>query len=217
MPSLRGAVNQAMAICWDEGYGYRLGGTARSHADGVDCSGLINRVLHDNGFSYPASHVGTKNMKSKLKAAGFKIKVVSSKAQLASLIQAGDIVVMNHYPVGEGGHTFIYMEDVEAYTDYRGYSANKDIVHKVKVEAASSRGETAQGDHRRGGTGAYWEVWVHAYYDLTNDYDPSDPNDEVYIAHWPGGLDGGGFGILTLKKLMDQNFGRTDNATTRLP
>ena len=191
MPSLRGAVEQAMRICWDEGYGYRLGGTARSHADGVDCSGLINRVLHDNGFKYPSSHVGTKNMKSKLKSAGFKIKVVSSKSQLASLIQPGDIVVMNHYPVGEGGHTFIYMEDVYAYTDYRAYSDNTGTVAKVKVEAASSRGETAQGDHRRNGTGAYWEVWTHAYYELCPDYDPSDPNDEVYIAHWPGGLDGG--------------------------
>lgn len=216
MPSLRGAVEQAMRICWDEGYGYRLGGTARSHADGVDCSGLINRVLHDNGFKYPSSHVGTKNMKSKLKSAGFKIKVVSSKSQLASLIQPGDIVVMNHYPVGEGGHTFIYMEDVYAYTDYRAYSANTGTVAKVKVEAASSRGETAQGDHRRNGTGAYWEVWTHAYYELCPDYDPSDPNDEVYIAHWPGGLDGGGFDILTFKHIADRNFGRKDVSATIL-
>ena len=216
MPSLRGAVEQAMRICWDEGYGYRLGGTARSHADGVDCSGLINRVLHDNGFKYPSSHVGTKNMKSKLKSAGFKIKVVSSKSQLASLIQPGDIVVMNHYPVGEGGHTFIYMEDVYAYTDYRAYSDNTGTVSKVKVEASSSRGETAQGDHRRNGTGAYWEVWTHAYYELCPDYDPSDPNDEVYIAHWPGGLDGDGFDILTLKHIADRNFGRKDVRATIL-
>lgn len=216
MPSLRGAVEQAMRICWDEGYGYRLGGTARSHADGVDCSGLINRVLHDNGFKYPSSHVGTKNMKSKLKSAGFKIKVVSSKSQLASLIQPGDIVVMNHYPVGQGGHTFIYMEDVYAYTDYRAYSDNTGTVAKVKVEAASSRGETADGDHRRNGTGAYWEVWTHAYYELCPDYDPSDPNDEVYIAHWPGGLDGDGFDILTLKHIADRNFGRKDARATIL-
>ena len=216
MPSLRGAVEQAMRICWDEGYGYRLGGTARSHADGVECSGMINRVLHDNGFKYPSSHVGTKNMKSKLKSAGFKIKVVSSKSQLASLIQPGDIVVMNHYPVGEGGHTFIYMEDVYAYTDYRAYSDNTGTVAKVKVEAASSRGETADGDHRRNGTGAYWEVWTHAYYELCPDYDPSDPNDEVYIAHWPGGLDGGGFDILTLKHIADRNFGRKDARATIL-
>lgn len=216
MASLRGAVNQAMQICWDEGYGYELGGTATSYANGVDCSGLINRVLHDNGFKYPGYHVGTKNMKSKLKSAGFKIKVVSSKSELASLIQPGDIVVMNHYPVGEGGHTFIYMEDVEAYTDYSANSAHKDIVHKVKVEASSSRGHTAQGDHRKNGTGAYWEVWVHAYYELCPDYDPSDPNDEVYIAHWPGGLDGDGFDILTLKHIMDRNFGRKDQGATIL-
>jgi len=37
---LTSAIDQAMAICWNEGYGYRLGGMALSYADGVDCSGL---------------------------------------------------------------------------------------------------------------------------------------------------------------------------------
>ena len=36
---LNAAIDQAMAICWDEGYGYNLGGMAQSHAAGVDCSG----------------------------------------------------------------------------------------------------------------------------------------------------------------------------------
>ena len=42
---LNAAIDQAMAICWDEDYGYRLGGMALSYADGVDCSGLVGRVL----------------------------------------------------------------------------------------------------------------------------------------------------------------------------
>ena len=36
---LNAAIDQAMAICWDEGFGYNLGGMAQSHAAGVDCSG----------------------------------------------------------------------------------------------------------------------------------------------------------------------------------
>ena len=68
---LNAAIDQAMAICWDEGYGYRLGGMALSHADGVDCSGLVGRVLHDNGFGYPSYHVGTINMGPYLIASGF--------------------------------------------------------------------------------------------------------------------------------------------------
>ena len=41
MPNLRAAIEQAIDICWDEGYGYNLGGMARSYAEGVDCSGLV--------------------------------------------------------------------------------------------------------------------------------------------------------------------------------
>ena len=202
MGNLRAAVNQAMAICWDEGYGYNLGGTATSHANGVDCSGLINRVLHDNGFDYPASHVGTKYMESYLRTAGFNIINVTSLSWLNNNIKPGDIVVMNHYPIGEGGHTFIYMENIRAYTDYSADSDHIGTVSRAKVEAASSRGETSQGDHKKNGTGAYWEVWCHAYYELCPGYDPTDPNDEIYIARWPGGLED----IFILKRIRDGQF-----------
>ena len=57
---------------------------------------------------------------------------------------------------------------------------------------------------------------LSVYYELCPDYDPSDPNDEVYIAHWPGGLDGDGFDILTMKHIMDRNFGRKDYSATIL-
>ena len=99
---------------------------------------------------------------------------------------------------------------VLAYTDYTGDYDTTGIVHKVKVEAASSRGETASGDHRKNGTGAYWEVWVHAYWELVTGYSFSDPNDEIYIAHWPGGM--GHIGnLLFWKRVRDIQFKRKFN------
>ena len=179
---LTGAIDQAMAICWNEGFGYRLGGMALSYADGVDCSGLVGRVLHDNGFNYPSYHVGTINMGPALINAGFTEYQYTNTFQLES----GDIVVMNHLDM-TGGHTFFYVEDIKAYTDPYADSANTGIVHKAKVEASSSRGHTAQGDHRKNGNGAYWEVWCHAYAVLINGYDWTDPGDTVRVYRYPGG------------------------------
>ena len=173
---LTSAIDQAMAICWDEGYGYNLGGMAQSHAAGVDCSGLIGRVLHDNGFNYPSYHVGTINMGPALIAAGFTEYNYSSNFAM----QSGDIVVMNHLDM-TGGHTFFYVEDIRAYTDPSADSANIGIVHRAKVEASSTRGHTAAGDHRKNGNGAYWEVWCHAYSVLINGYDWTDPGDTVRV------------------------------------
>lgn len=179
---LNAAIDQAMAICWNEGYGYNLGGMAHSYADGVDCSGLVGRVLHDNGFNYPSYHVGTINMGPALISAGFTEYNYTSSFQM----QSGDIVVMNHLDM-TGGHTFFYVEDIRAYTDPYADSANIGIVHKAKVEASSSRGHTAQGDHRKNGNGAYWEVWCHAYAVLINGYDWTDPGDTVRVYRYPGG------------------------------
>ena len=179
---LNAAIDQAMAICWNEGYGYNLGGMAHSYADGVDCSGLVGRVLHDNGFNYPSYHVGTINMGPALISAGFTEYNYTSSFQM----QSGDIVVMNHLDM-TGGHTFFYVEDIRAYTDPYADSANIGIVHKAKVEASSSRGHTAQGDHRKNGNGAYWEVWCHAYSVLINGYDWTDPGDTVRVYRYPGG------------------------------
>ena len=106
---LNAAIDQAMAICWDEGYGYNLGGMAQSHAAGVDCSGLVGRVLHDNGFNYPSYHVGTINMGPYLIAAGFTEYNYTSSFQMES----GDIMVLNHLDM-TGGHTFFYVEDIRA-------------------------------------------------------------------------------------------------------
>ena len=180
--NLTDAIDQAMSICWDEGYGYRLGGMALSHADGVDCSGLVGRVLHDNGFNYPAYHVGTINMGPALITAGFTEHQYTSNFQMMS----GDIVVMNHLDM-TGGHTFFYVEDIRAYTDPGADSANIGTVHKAKVEASSTRGHTSQGDHKKNGNGAYWEVWCHAYSVLINGYDWTDPGDSVKVYRYPGG------------------------------
>ena len=147
---LTSAIDQAISICWDEGYGYRLGGMALSYADGVDCSGLVGRVLYDNGFNYPSYHVGTINMGTALVNAGFTEYSYTSSFQM----QSGDIVVMNHLDMS-GGHTFFYVEDITAYTNANADTANTGLVHNVKVEASSTRGHTAQGDHRKNGTGAY--------------------------------------------------------------
>ena len=197
---LNAAIDQAMEICWDEGYGYRLGGMALSHADGVDCSGLVGRVLHDNGFNYPSYHVGTINMGPALISAGFTEHNYTSNFA----IQSGDIVVMNHLDM-TGGHTFFYVEDIRAYTDPGADSANIGIVHKAKVEASSTRGHTAQGDHRKNGNGAYWEVWCHAYSVLINGYDWTDPGDSVKVYRYPGGYTGGSlykYGALFLYQLL---------------
>ena len=197
---LNAAIDQAMEICWDEGYGYRLGGMALSHADGVDCSGLVGRVLHDNGFNYPSYHVGTINMGPALISAGFTEYQYTSSFQM----QSGDIVVMNHLDM-TGGHTFFYVEDIRAYTDSSADSANIGIVHNAKVEASSTRGHTAQGDHRKNGNGAYWEVWCHAYSILINGYDWTDPGDSVKVYRYPGGYTGGSlykYGALFLYQLL---------------
>ena len=200
---LNAAIDQAMAICWDEGYGYNLGGMAQSHAAGVDCSGLVGRVLHDNGFNYPSYHVGTINMGPALIAAGFTEYNYTSSFQM----QSGDVVVMNHLDM-TGGHTFFYVEDIRAYTDPSADSANIGTVHRAKVEASSTRGHTAAGDHRKNGNGAYWEVWCHAYSVLINGYDWTDPGDTVRVYRYPGGYTGGSlykYGALFLYHLLFRN------------
>ena len=200
---LNAAIDQAMTICWDEGYGYNLGGMAQSHAAGVDCSGLVGRVLHDNGFNYPSYHVGTINMGPALIAAGFTEYNYTSSFQM----QSGDIVVMNHLDM-TGGHTFFYVEDIRAYTDPSADSANIGIVHRAKVEASSTRGHTAAGDHRKNGNGAYWEVWCHAYSVLINGYDWTDPGDTVRVYRYPGGYTGGSlykYGAMFLYHLLFRN------------
>ena len=207
-PSLRDAVNEAQRMCWDESIGYTFGGDGNPDSNGYDCSAFVLRCLYRAGFNVPSHRVGTAYMKSYLKTAGFNILYPRTDAQCNQMVEPGDIIVMNHLN-GSGGHTFFYMEDIRAYTDYQAYSDNIGIVHHVRVEAQSSRGNTNRGDSRRNGTGAYWEVWCHAYWSLIYGYDPADPGDEVYIARWPWGLDDKD-DLFLLKRIRDGQFNLDD-------
>ena len=219
--NLNDFISRAMAYCWDESHGYTNGGMG--YPD-FDCSGFIGRCLYEAGFNYPSYHVGTMNMDDNpmssmntLGAAGFQLIHVTDLNNIPSL-QHGDIFVLNSYTSdwqANGGHTFIYCEDITAYTDYSAYSDNIGTVAHAKVEASSSRGETASGDHRRDGTGAYWEVWCHAYWELVDShYDPQDPdyNNYVTIARWDSNdplKD-----ILFMKRIRDGQF-NNDNWTNK--
>lgn len=184
--NLNGALAQAQSICWDEGYGYTLGGTAASHADGVDCSGLVWRCLKENGFDMPTTRFGTSQEGAILVNAGFTEIPYSS----SYVPKHGDIVVMNHYVGGSvtHGHTTFICENITAYTDASADSANTAVIPLAKVEASSSRGHTAQGDSKKNGTGAYWEVWCHKYNNLFQPYDPGTGDgyltSEVFIYRW---------------------------------
>lgn len=207
MPSLRNAINRAIQYTWDESHGYEWGGMG---SPDFDCSGFVGRCLYEAGFNYPSGHVGTWDMTSlgdnRLQLAGFiELRYTTHDPVILS---KGDIVVLNHTPLGAGGHTFFYMENIRAYTDPSARSNNIDIVQKVKVEASSTRTSGYQypdpgtqpgdvnnpatpGDYPRNGTGAYWEVWTHAYNEpFYYGYDPApNSSDYIHVYKWPGGYD----------------------------
>lgn len=170
------ALSLAQQICWDEGYGYRLGGHAASYSDGVDCGGLVFHCLHHAGYNVADTSPGTSNMGAILRGIGFTEIPYSA----TYVPKHGDIVVMN--TTGHGHTTFI-CENIRAYTDPGADSANIGVIPLAKVEASSSRGHTSQGDSKKNGTGAYWEVWCHKYNNL---YDPDTYSpSEVFIYRDP--------------------------------
>lgn len=196
MPNLSTALNLAQSYTWDQTHGYTYGGMG--YPD-FDCSGFVGRCLYEAGFNYPSYHVGTMDMDdnpmSSLNAlgnAGFQLIHVTDLNNIPTL-QHGDIVVLNSFYLdwtGRNGHTFFYAENIRAYTDPDADSDNIGIVSRAKIEASIDRGNPNPGDSRKDGTGAYWEVWTHAYYTLISSfYDPQDPNynNFVTIARWPGG------------------------------
>lgn len=219
MPSgdLTRALQIAQAYTWDQRHGYRNGGMGdASSSYDFDCSGFVERCLHEAGFSYSGwpLHVGTMDMddnpmssRNSLGNAGFQLIHVTDLNNIPQLMH-GDIIVMNSYNPdwsGAGGHTFFYAENIYAYTDPNADSDAGGIVSRAKIEASSSRGNTNPGDSRKNGTGAYWEVWTHAYSTLIpNAYDPQSQSHHNYvtIARWPGGaIDSGVLGALLLFKL----------------
>lgn len=172
------ALALAQSICWDEGYGYRIGGHAASYADGVDCGGLVFHCLHDAGYNVSDTSPGVRNMPSILTGIGFNgFQYTGNVYDL----KHGDIITMVHYSGGTvtAGHTCFICENITAYSDPNANSDATAIIPMAKVEASSTRGHSGQGDSRKNGTGAYWEVWCHKFnsvYDSST-YDPGD----VYV------------------------------------
>ncbi len=168
------ALTLAQSICWDEGYGYRLGGHAASYSDGVDCGGLVFHCLHNAGYNVSDTSPGVSNMPSILTSIGF---VGTQYSGNVSDLKHGDIITMiNHSNGQNAGHTCFIAENVNAYTDYSATSAATGVIPIAKIEASSSRGQTTAGDSRKSGTGAYWEVWCHAFHNVydTETYEPSN-------------------------------------------
>lgn len=176
MANIFDAIDKAMAICWDERYGYNWGGHCASFTDGCDCGGLIFHCLNAVGFpGIPDTSPGVHNMYPYLLNAGFT-EVPYNRNTFVP--KDGDIITMYNPNVSPHlGHAFFYTEKVRAYTDYTAVSNNIGIVNHVKVEASSDRGHSAPGDSTNGANGAYWEVWVHAYYNLIDH--SSYPNDNM--------------------------------------
>lgn len=183
MAMMDDALSLAQSICWDEGYGYRLGGHAASHSDGVDCGGLVFHCLNAAGYGVSDTSPGVSNMPSILTNIGF---VGTQYSGNVSDLEHGDIITMVHRSGGSvvAGHTCFIAKDIQAYTDSSANSDATGVISLAKVEASSSRGHTANGDSRKNGTGAYWEVWCHAFNNVydTSTYDPSD----VYVWRDPG-------------------------------
>lgn len=177
------ALALAQSICWNEGYGYRIGGHAASYADGVDCGGLVFHCLHNAGYNVPDTSPGVHDMPSILTGIGFTGSLYSGNLDD---LRHGDIITMVHYSGGvvTDGHTTFICRNILAYSDASADSAATAVLPIAKVEGSSSRGHTTQGDHQKNGTGAYWEVWCHAFnriydpdvYDATDVYVWRDPN-----------------------------------------
>lgn len=184
MANIFDAIDYAMQICWDEGYGYRYGGHAASYADGVDCGGLVFHCLNRAGFTgIPDTSPGVRNMHTYLVNAGFT-ELAYDRNTFAP--QDGDIFCCFHPNNPDDpsdnahGHTFFYCENIRAYTDANANSDNIGNVAHAKVEASSTRGHAGQGDSRKNGTGAYWEVWCHAYNSLVDHSTYNDSDVKVY-------------------------------------
>ena len=189
------ALALAQSICWDEGYGYREGGHAASYADGVDCGGLVFHCLNAAGYAVSDTSPGVRNMNGILSGIGFQVFQYSGNV---SDLRHGDIITMVHYEGGVviAGHTTFIAENIAAYSDPSADSDNVGTIPMAKVEASYTRGHTAQGDHMKNGTGAYWEVWCHAFVDVYDagtylptevfvcrdpNYNPPTPDQRLFV------------------------------------
>ena len=195
MAMMDDALTLAQNICWDEGYGYREGGHCASYADGVDCGGLVFHCLNAAGYAVSDTSPGVRYMKGILSVIGFQVFQYSGNV---SDLRHGDIITMVHYEGGVviAGHTTFIAENIAAYSDPSADSDNVGTIPMAKVEASSTRGHTTQGDHRKNGTGAYWEVWCHAFVNVYDagtylptevfvcrdpNYNPPTPDQRLFV------------------------------------
>ena len=195
MAMMDDALTLAQNICWDEGYGYREGGHCASYADGVDCGGLVFHCLNAAGYAVSDTSPGVRYMNGILSGIGFQVFQYSGNV---SDLRHGDIITMVHYEGGVviAGHTTFIAENIAAYSDPSADSDNVGTIPMAKVEASSTRGHTTQGDHRKNGTGAYWEVWCHAFVNVYDagtylptevfvcrdpNYNPPTPDQRLFV------------------------------------
>ena len=226
MSNLTDFIYYAASYCWDETHGYSQEYDGMGHP-GFDCSGLIGRCLYEAGFNYPSYHIGTMNMDdnpmssiNSLGTAGFDLIHVTDLNNIPSLVN-GDIIVMNSYNLDwslNGGHAFIYAEDILAYNstmsgDSDSYPPTTSIVAQAKIEASTYRSwhDYDTNADNPNSAGACTQVWVHAYSTLIPSYyDPQDAshNNYVTIARWPQptNLEN----ILMLKRIRDGQFNLDD-------
>ena len=182
MAMMDNALALAQSICWDEGYGYREGGHCASYADGTDCGGLVFHCLNAAGYNVSDTSPGVRYMNGILSGIGFNVFQYTGNL---SDLKHGDIITMVHYEGGVvvAGHTTFICQNILAYSDPSANSAATAVIPLAKVEGSSTRGHTTQGDHQKNGTGAYWEVWCHAFNELYDQgtYLPT----EVYVCRDP--------------------------------
>lgn len=170
--NINGAVAFGRNFCFDETHGYSM--TDRMLPD-VDCSSFVGYCLQQNGFDVSMSWNTTTMIPTLQAYPGFtEYHFTNSYTP-----QHGDIFVYDEGG-GANGHTFFYAENVIGYTDGNADSDATGLLSRARVEASSSRGHTQTGDHRKNGTGAYWEVWVHPW-------SAPDPNEHYWhVFRWGG-------------------------------
>lgn len=159
--NMTGALTMAQSICWDESHGYSviINGqyiTGRQLNPDVDCSALVCHCLNQNGFDIAEWGDTNTIINTLSNYQGFYHQIFDP---YSTPLQNGDILVSEGS--GSNAHTFFYAENVIGYAS--ADSAQTSLLQSARIEASSSRGLTTAGDSQKNGTGAYWEVWVHAY------------------------------------------------------
>lgn len=157
MENINGAVLTGIIIGNNENIGYTIGATL-ANSNETDCSDFVWWCLKQNGFNVPATRWNTTSMIPYLQNyEGFTHSIYNANTYTP---KHGDILVYDEGG-GENGHTFFVAENVTGYATEDSY--DQSFLNLARVEASSSRGETTPGDHRKNGTGAFWEVWTHSY------------------------------------------------------